>query len=145
MGRVEVRVPLYPTEDEGKVREAVENVASLAEWRIVEEADGRFLLASSNTLACLSKLREKLRRQRTLDAARYMMRRFSTPSRLVFYLHKQAAYAGYAVFCLPEGESPLGAIQVVVEASDLKKALDWLAPPTADGKPKFEVDMPEDP
>jgi len=145
MGRVEVRAPLYPTEDERKVKEAVENVFSPGEWRVEEGVEGRVLVASSNTLASLSKLRERLRRQRTLDAARYMMRRFSSVDRLTFYLHKQAAYAGHAVFCLPEGESPLGAIQVTVEGGDLKKILDWLAPPTVDGKPMFEVEMPEDP
>lgn len=145
MGRVEVRVPLYPTEDEEKVRAAVQNLFTPDEWRVVEERGRQFLEASSSTLMSLAKLREKLRRQRTLDAARYMMKRFSSMDELNFYLHKQAAYAGYAVFCLPEGESPLGPIKVTVRASDVKRVLDWLAPPTEGGKPKFEVDAPEDP
>ncbi|MEM4699515.1 MAG: RNA-binding domain-containing protein [Candidatus Nezhaarchaeales archaeon] len=145
MGRVEVRAPLYPTEDEEKVRAAIQNILTPDEWRVVEEGGRQFLEASSNVITCLTKLRERLRRQRTLDAARYMMRRFSSANELTFYLHKQAAYVGYAVFCLPEGESPLGAIKVTVKASDIKRVLDWLAPPTEDGRPKFEVDAPEDP
>ncbi|RLF15409.1 MAG: hypothetical protein DRJ97_04070 [Thermoprotei archaeon] len=145
MGRVTVTVELHPTEDEDKVRRAVENVLEASEWRVEEEGDGLKRLVAASTLHGLNRMREKLRRQRTLDAARYMMKRFSTPDKLVFYLHKQAAYAGYVVFCLPEGESPLGPIEVVVEAQDLKKALDWLAPPTSEGKPKYEVPMPEDP
>lgn len=146
MGRVEVRAPLHPTEDEEKVREAIGNIASPSEWRVVEDGGKLLLIASSSTPASLLKLRERLRRQRTLDAARYMIKRFSTPHRLTFYLHKQAAYMGHAVFCLPRGESPLGAIEVVVEGGNLERVLDWLAPPTANGKPLFELEeVPEDP
>ena len=146
MGRVTVAVDLYPTEDEDKVRRAVENIFEPSEWRVEELPDGmRRLIAESPSLSGLNRLRDKLRRQKTLDAARYMMRRFSTQDRLIFYLHKQAAYVGFAVFCLPEGESPLGPIEVVVESQDPKKVLDWLAPPTSEGKPKYEVSMPEDP
>ncbi|MCX8204475.1 MAG: hypothetical protein N3H31_02345 [Candidatus Nezhaarchaeota archaeon] len=145
MGKVEVKTPLYPTEDEEKVKVAIQNLLTPGEWRVEEEQGKKFLVASSSTLTCLNRLREKLRRQRTLDAARYMMKRFSSVEELAFYLHKQAAYVGYAVFCLPEGESPLGAIQVTIKASDLKRVLDWLAPPTVNGRPRFEVDLPEDP
>lgn len=145
MGRVEARAPLYPTEDEEKVRAAIQNLLTPDEWRVEEREGQQFLVASSSSLASLAKLRERLRRQRTLDAARYMIKRFSPADGLTFYLHKQAAYVGYAVFCLPEGESPLGAIQVTIRASDPKRVLDWLAPPTVDGRPKFEVEMPEDP
>ncbi|RLF12210.1 MAG: hypothetical protein DRJ98_01225 [Thermoprotei archaeon] len=145
MGRVQVRVHVYPTEDEDKVKRAVENLFSLTSWT-AEGLEGTILLTGrSDTLLSLAKLRERLRKQRTLDAARYMIKRFSTGDKLVFYLHKQAAYSGHAVFCLPEAESPLGPIEVEVEGSDLKRILDWLAPPTVNGKPRFEVPMPEDP
>jgi len=48
-------------------------------------------------------------------------------NRLVFYLNKQAAYAGHVSFSAPEGESPLGPIQVIIETENTDQLIDWLA------------------
>lgn len=145
MWRVSIRARVYPTEDEATVRRVIENLFSPSRFTSEEGGDFKILLGASETLTSLIKLREKLRMQRTLDAARHMIKRFSTKTKLTFYLHKQAAYMSYAVFSLPEGESPLGPIEVEVEGGDVRKVLDWLAPPTDGERPKFEVPMPEDP
>jgi predicted RNA binding protein with dsRBD fold (UPF0201 family) len=52
-------------------------------------------------------------------------------NRIVFFLNKQAAYAGHVSFSAPEGESPLGPIQVILETEDPEQLIDWLA-----GKPE---------
>jgi predicted RNA binding protein with dsRBD fold (UPF0201 family) len=46
---------------------------------------------------------------------------------MIFYLNKQAAYAGHVSFSAPEGESPLGPIQVIVETENPEQLVDWLA------------------
>jgi predicted RNA binding protein with dsRBD fold (UPF0201 family) len=48
-------------------------------------------------------------------------------NQLVFYLNKQAAYAGHVSFSAPDGESPLGPIQVIVETGNPDQLIDWLA------------------
>ena len=48
-------------------------------------------------------------------------------NRIVFFLNKQAAYAGHVSFSAPEGESPLGPIQVVIETENPEQVIDWLA------------------
>ena len=50
---------------------------------------------------------------------------------MVFFLNKQAAYAGHVSFSAPDGESPLGPIQVVLETENPEQLIDWLA-----GKPE---------
>jgi predicted RNA binding protein with dsRBD fold (UPF0201 family) len=52
-------------------------------------------------------------------------------NRIVFFLNKQAAYAGHVSFSAPEGESPLGPIQVILETENPEQLIDWLA-----GKPE---------
>jgi uncharacterized protein len=46
---------------------------------------------------------------------------------MTFFLNKQAAYAGHVSFSAPEGESPLGPIQVMIETDHMEELIDWLA------------------
>jgi len=141
---VEVRVEVRPTESEEKVKRAVENLLSVT-W-IGEEKVGliKFLQGLGAGAASLRKLHAALRRQRILDAARNYMLRGVGVDYIRFYLNKQAAYAGVVSFCSYEyGESPLGAITVVIRTSDPQKLIDWLAPRTVEGKPVSEVEPPD--
>ena len=79
----------------------------------------------------LEKFRMILQRDRIRAAARSLLRRSVEGNRIVFFLNKQAAYAGHVSFSAPEGESPLGPIQVIVETENLEELIDWLA-----GKPE---------
>jgi uncharacterized protein len=72
-----------------------------------------------------------LQRDRIRAAARSVLRRSLDGNRLVFFLNKQAAHAGHISFSAPEGESPLGPIQVTVETEKPEKLIDWLT-----GKPE---------
>jgi len=69
-----------------------------------------------------------IQRDRIRAAARSVLRRSVDGNRIVFFLNKQAAYAGHVSFSAPEGESPLGPIQVIVETDDLEQLINWLAP-----------------
>jgi uncharacterized protein len=78
-----------------------------------------------------------LQRDRIRAAARAVLRRSVEGNRIVFFLNKQAAYAGHVSFSAPEGESPLGPISVVVESENLEQLIDWLTGQPDEAKPKL--------
>ncbi len=79
----------------------------------------------------LERFRMILQRDRIRAAARSVLRRSVEGNRIVFFLNKQAAYAGHVSFSAPEGESPLGPIQVILQTENPEQLIDWLA-----GKPE---------
>jgi predicted RNA binding protein with dsRBD fold (UPF0201 family) len=133
-------VRVYVTEDRDRVVRALANMVRVAQIDSVEKTDVYELLrAVGHGKESLEPLRNTLRRQRTLDAARSYIARGMGPNRLDFHLHKQAAYVGAAVFCSTQSESPLGPISIRVECGDPQAVLDWLATPTVDGVPIDEL------
>ena len=142
-GRVVVEAEVRPTEDESKVRAAIENIIDPDEVRVEELGGGvRILVAESRGLHGLVRLHRLLRTQRILDAARAVLRKSVQGNRIVFYLHKQAALMGKLSFVGGDHESPMGAIRVVIEHPEPRAVIDWLAPPTAMGRPLWEKEMP---
>jgi uncharacterized protein len=75
----------------------------------------------------LERFRMIIQRDRIRAAARSILRRSVEGNRMTFFLNKQAAYAGHVSFSAPEGESPLGPIQVIVETEHMEELIDWLA------------------
>jgi hypothetical protein len=75
-----------------------------------------------------------------LDAARSVMFAGKRENKVRFMLNKQAAFVGKISFT--DGESPLGPIVVVLEAPDIGRLIDYLAPRTKDGKPIREITYP---
>jgi predicted RNA binding protein with dsRBD fold (UPF0201 family) len=140
--KIVVEAEIRPTENEEKVKKAVLNFFTPSNIKVEERGRGRVLIAEADKPEALQKLHSKLREQRILDAARSMIMRWSSDDKVVFYLHKQAAFMNYITFCLPEGESPLGPIKVEILESDVRAVIDWLAPPTSKGRPLFEREAP---
>lgn len=140
--RVVVEADIRPTEDEEKVRQALERIIEPETVRVEGEAGTRRIVMSSSTLRSLEPLRRLLRQERVLDAARKVMRRGVQGERLVFYLHKQALYVGHLSFVGGDQESPMGAVAVIIEHPEPRRVIDWLAPPTLRGRPVFEVEEP---
>ena len=68
-----------------------------------------------------------VQRDRIRAAARSVLRRSVEDSRIIFFLNKQAAYAGHVSFSAPEGESPLGPIRIIIELEKPEEMIDWLA------------------
>ncbi len=148
MLRIEVRCELRPTEDSGKVIRAITNVLDLRddEIRVVNSGRGTYMevVAVSDRVEALRKLHALLRQDRILDAARkIMLGSLSSSGRIVIKLHKQSAYAGHISFVTYDEESPLGPLKIVIEGDGLNDIVDWLAPKTKDGKPLWELSMPE--
>lgn len=140
--KIIVEAEIRPTEDEEKVKKAVLNLFTPSIIRVEDRGRYKVLVAEANGPEALHKLHSKLREQRILDAARSMITRWSSKDRVVFYLHKQAAFMDYVTFCLPENESPLGPIKFEITEVDVGDLIDWLAPPTSKGKPLFEREPP---
>jgi len=130
-----------PTEDPEKVKQAILRIIDPEEV-VVEGGDYKRVVAYSTKLESLERLRRLLRVERILDSARGAMKKGLGKDRLVFYLHKQALYAGRLSFVSGDNESPLGAVRVEIEHPEPRRVLDWLAPPTRHGRPVFELEGP---
>jgi len=127
---VQVQADVNPTEDEVKVRRAVENVFSNLEFEVKPHRRGSQLTARTRGIDGLTKLYNLLRRERIRDAARAVLFGGMSEHSIVFYLNKQVAYAGHVSFSQPIGESPLGPIRVEIECDNPREIIDWLAPKT---------------
>ena len=127
---VQIEVEVNPTEDEAKVKRAVENVFSSLQFELKSLRRGSLLTAKTRGTDGLTKLYNLLRRDRIRDAARSVMYKGMSGRSVVFYLNKQVAYAGHVSFSQPSGESPLGPIRVEIRCDDPRQIIDWLAPRT---------------
>ncbi len=143
-GRVVVEAQLRPTEDEHKVMQSILNVFDPDIVEKVDMGDYVLIRASSGRLTSLQKLHRLLRSQEILEAARAYMLKNARGGRLSITLHKQAAYQGKVSLLTWDDESPLGPIKITIEyRGDLKDVIDWLAPPTARGRPLRERGPPD--
>ncbi len=128
---IQIQADINPTEDEAKVKRAVENVFSNFEFELKPQRRGSLLTARTKGIDGLTKLYNLLRRERIRDAARAVLFGGLSGHSIVFYLNKQVAYVGHVSFSQPVGESPLGPIKVEILCDDPKELIDWLAPRTA--------------
>lgn len=142
MIKIIVEAEVKATEEEEKVKQAILNVFEPESITIERRFGRKYIIAKSEDIESLRKLHSLLRRERILDAARKMMKRFSNQNQVIFFLNKQAAYVGHLSFCLPERESPLGPIRFEITCDNVKDVINWLAPPTSQGKPLFEREPP---
>ncbi|HID16748.1 TPA: hypothetical protein EYP26_00480 [Candidatus Bathyarchaeota archaeon] len=126
---VEVETEVHQTEEEKKVRRAVENVfPNLSLSRIKGEGGVTILKGEAKGLESLENLRRLLKRERIRDAARGILLSSVQGEEITFHLNKQVAFSSRISFCQPVSESPLGPISVKIKSKDSKKLIDWLAP-----------------
>lgn len=137
--RTRVEALVHPTEDEAKVVAAISNVFDAKNYVKEDRGEYKVVYCEAEGMEPLEKLRNLLRRERILDAARRMILAGRKGNTLTFYLNKQAAYVGHASFCKPERESPLGPITFHIECDDIDKLVDWLATKTIGGVPVDEL------
>jgi len=127
---VQVEADVNPTENEDKVKRAVENVFSSLELGVKSQRQGSLLIGSGKGMDSLATLYNLLRREKIRDAARRVLYGGLSGKSIVFYLNKQVAYVGHVSFSNPLGESPLGPIKVEIHCDDPCELIDWLAPRT---------------
>ena len=128
---VHIEAEVNPTEDEAKVKRALENIFSSLQFELKPLKRGSLLAAETSGTDGLTKLYNLLRRDRIRDATRSVMYKGISGHSIIFYLNKQVAYAGHVSFSQPSGESPLGPIRVEIQCDDPRQVIDWLAPRTA--------------
>lgn len=140
--KIRVETKVYVTEEVEKVKSAIYAIFDKLDLNYTQPKNNDeygVLFGEAEGVDALAKLRQTLRRQKTLDAARSYLLRGLSESGFRFELNKQAAYAGWAVFCSDSSESPLGSISVSVECDNPMSVIDWLATPTIDGVPIDEL------
>jgi predicted RNA binding protein with dsRBD fold (UPF0201 family) len=131
--KLRVETEVRPTEDQTKVEAAVKNIFPTLDLR----RDGKFIPGESTEVLSLDRLHYLLRVQMILDSARSVMHRGKHDNFVKFMLNKQVAMVGKLSFT--EGESPLGPIVVTLEAPDIDRLVDYLAPRTREGRPIREI------
>lgn len=137
---VKVWAPVHPTEDRAKVQSAIDNIFAGLEFQFRETQGMTARLVGSGDQDSLVVLHGMLRSRKILDTARRHI--LIDGDTLSFSLNKQAAAAGKASFS-PDDE-PLGSIFVEIftqSIEEAKKVIDWLAPPTREGLPMFEIEL----
>jgi len=127
---VQVEADINPTENEGKVKRAVENIFSNLEWEAKPQKRGSLLVGRGRGIDTLTKLYNLLRRERIRDAARGALYEGLSQKSIIFYLNKQVAYVGHISFSKPIGEAPLGPIKVEIQCNNPREVIEWLAPRT---------------
>ena len=128
---VRVEAEVNPTEDEEKVKTAINNILGNASFTSNATYKGSVLKAEAKGLDSLTKLRNMLRNDRIRDAARKKLFRSIIGDKISFYLNKQVAFAGHVSFSEETAESPLGPIRVTIETDNPTQVVEWLAEKTA--------------
>ncbi len=132
--RLRVEAQVKPTESREKVEAAIKKI-----FPTIELSQTENLLAGESTrVESLDRLHQLLRQQAIRDSARSVMLRGRRGNVVQFMLNRQAAFVGKVSFS--GGESPLGPIVVMLEAPDIERLIDYLAPRTREGKPIKEIE-----
>ena len=131
-----ISAPVFPTEPEEKVREAIGHIFPDANLHMVKKEGFVDMLEGT---ASLDRLHELLRSEKILDTARKSMFRDVEEHEVSFQLNKQAAFMGHVNFL--DQNAPLGGIYVNIECSDPQHLIDWMAPQTREGNPVKEIEL----
>lgn len=124
---VTVEADINPTEDEEKVKAAVNNVLGNASITIQPAHKGSVLIAKAEGQESLINLRNLLRQDRIRDAARKLLFKSIRANTISFYLNKQVAFAGHISFSQETAESPLGPLRFTIETNNPRQLVEWLA------------------
>ncbi|WP_323674338.1 RNA-binding domain-containing protein [Halorubellus sp. PRR65] len=126
---VEITAPVNDTEVTDRVVDAVTNLFPDAD---VTERPGE-VLATTHQLEDFS---ERLHAQEILDTARGQFQAGTDGDAFAFALKKQAAFQGVVNFAVGNPDE-LGDIHVRVSVDDptVDEVVDYVAPPTEDGRP----------
>jgi len=137
---VTISALVYPTESAEKVEAAIKKLFPDAELKLEQRSGFEDRLTGTTAgSASLEKLHKLLRRQKILDTARSTFLKSKQDNVIEFKLNKQVAYIGKVNFV--EEEIALGPIYIRIEAEDIDRLVDWLAPLTEDGKPVKEIEL----
>ena len=128
MIRVQVEVPVYPTENPEKVRRALSNIIFGLNFSEKVEDGVKYFVGVSEGLDSLSQIKRHIKDQGISGFVRQALSKSVVKeNKIRFYLNKQAAFMGVAHFCDTKNESPLGPITIEIESDDLISAIDYVS------------------
>ncbi len=131
--KLRVEAEVRATEDKTKVEAAIKKIFPTLQLNFTDN----YLVSESTDTRALDRLHQLLRLQGILDSARKVMRVSRRGNIVRFMLNKQVTTVSKVSFA--GDESPLGPIVVTIEASDIERLIDYLAPRTREGKPIEEI------
>ncbi len=131
--KLRVEAEIRSTETQEKVEVAIRKLFPT----VTIERVGSSLVGQSDDKDSLAKFHQLLRQQAILDTTRSVMISNIRGSFTQLKFNKQVAFVGKLSFT--KGESPLGPIVVTLEAPDLDRLIDYLAPRTRKGKPEYDI------
>ena len=142
---VEVSAVVNPTEDIENVAIAIVNILHGFELDL-DESTPKPRLVGSGEIGSLKVMHELFRKEQVLDTARKQLEKGRSVDRMStdFIINKQVAFVNRLNF--PAEEEPLGSIHITIKAGseeELDRLIDWLAPPTEEEIPLFEIDITE--
>jgi len=123
---IRVEAEVYPTESSEKVVEAVKKIFPGIELQVRWLDDSAIVEGWGEGLELLENLKRLLRERRIRAAARSILKSSIEGDEVIFYLNKQAAYAGKVSFTEPFVESPLPPIKVTLKSGEIGRVIDWL-------------------
>ena len=124
--KVRIEAEVYPTESPEKVVKAIRNIFPGLGAEVKWLDSLAVVKGESDDLDSLLNLKNMIKRRKIRAAAKSILKSGVEENKLVFYLNKQAAYAGQVSFTEPIGESPLPPIKVEIEAEDVNSLINWL-------------------
>jgi len=124
MVSVLISCPVYPSEVQEKVREAILKIFPDAS---IERAEDGFKGEAST-----GRFYDLIRKQKILDSTRSMMFKGLRGNKIVLHLNKQVASVGKISFTEPR--TILGTITVTIECDEPEALIDQIAPRTVDGE-----------
>ena len=149
MIKLTLKIPIYPTETVNNLQHIFEHFNPTEDFKssITEtEDDGvKILSMTLHGLESVAFLFRQTRRQRVVEAVRrYALERMDlNHHQCILLLHKQALFQKRIAVCGDSTESPLGAVQVIIDSHDIERLMEYLFPHTEMGK-VLEVDyIPE--
>jgi predicted RNA binding protein with dsRBD fold (UPF0201 family) len=131
--KLRVEAEVRATEDKTKVEAAIKKIFPTLQLNFTDN----YLVGESTDTRTLDRLHQLLRLQGILDSARKVMRASRRENLVQFMLNKQVTTVSKVSFA--GDESPLGPIVVTIEASDIERLIDYIAPRTREGKPIEEI------
>ena len=135
--RIMVRTPVYPTEDQSRISEALSHHFPDAIFELIQEENISWLQYQTDNRTSLNTLREMIHEFRIIDVTRKILASSWTGTYSSIQLDKQAAYRNKLRLIAQNNDPPLGTIEVILSIGDtdqLEEFLLWFTPPTKDGR-----------
>ncbi|WGI17809.1 RNA-binding domain-containing protein [Methanonatronarchaeum sp. AMET-Sl] len=134
MTEIKLKTPIYPTEDQEKIKNLIKNLFPEIEIQIKKINQKKSLTANGNKQS-LKKIREKIWEQKIIDTTRTVLHKNKEKNKTSFSINKQSATNQKINL---KDNDILGTINIEIKEKTPKKlqeTINWLTPETEDGKP----------